>query len=77
MLTLALSFINDCDWQEVIGIILTVIEVILILIKFLQYFVDPKSKFGVFLANCLKGITFVKDEVQKNRPDDDDESKTD
>ena len=41
-----------------------VLEALLVVIKFLQYIVDPNSKFGKFLSRLLKGIKYVQDEAK-------------
>jgi len=75
MMTLLTSFLTNLEWQEISGFILTGLEALLVLVALLQYFVDPKSKFGKFLKKLLKGITFVKGEVEK-RSDKDKTDKT-
>ena len=76
MFTLVLGCAQGIDWQQVMGIILTVIEVLMIVIRVLQCFVNPKSKFGIFLAKFQLGATKVKDEVEKHVAKEDDEKKT-
>jgi hypothetical protein len=41
------------------------LEGLVVIITFLQYIVDPKSKFGKFLKKLLKGITFVKGKTEE------------
>ena len=41
-----------------------ILEGLLVLIKFLQYIVDPQSRFGKFLSKLLKGMTFLKGEAK-------------
>lgn len=64
MITFICSIITNDQIQEIIGIILMVLEALLVVIKFLQYLVEPSSKFGKFLAKLLKGLVFVKSEVK-------------
>ncbi len=64
MITYICSIINNDQVQEYIGIVLMILEALLVFIKFLQYIVDPESKFGKFLSKLLKGLKFVKDETQ-------------
>ena len=64
MITYICSIITNDQIQEYIGIVLMVLEALLVVIKFLQYIVDPNSKFGKFLSRLLKGIKFVQDEVK-------------
>ena len=70
MITLLLSQMTSAEWQEILGLILTGLEVLLVFIAFLQFFVDPESKFGKFLKNFLKGITFVKGKVSEAKDKD-------
>lgn len=64
MITFICSIITNDQIQEYIGIVLMVLEALLVLIKFLQYIVEPNSKFGKFLSKLLRGLKFVKDETQ-------------
>ena len=64
MITYICSIINNDQIQEYIGIVLMILEAVLVLIKFLQYVVDPQSRFGKFLAKLLKGMTFLKGEAK-------------
>ena len=64
MITYICSIINNDQIQEYIGIVLMILEALLVVIKFLQYIVDPNSKFGKFLSKLLKGIKFVQDEAK-------------
>ena len=64
---------TSAEWQEILGLILTGLEVLLVFIAFLQILVDPESKFGKFLKKLLKGITFVKGKFSELK----DEDKTD
>ena len=64
MITYICSIITNDQIQEYIGIVLMILEALLVVIKFLQYIVDPNSKFGKFLSRLLKGIKFVQDEVK-------------
>ena len=64
MITYICSIINNDQIQEYIGIVLLILEAVLVLIKFLQYVVDPQSRFGKFLAKLLKGMTFLKGEAK-------------
>lgn len=64
MITYICSIITNDQIQEYIGIVLMVLEALLVVIKFLQYIVDPNSKFGKFLSRLLKGIKFVQDEAK-------------
>jgi len=64
MITFICSIITNDNIQEIVGIILMCLEVLLVALKILQYLVEPESKFGKFLSRLLKGITFVKDEVK-------------
>lgn len=41
-----------------------ILEALLVFIKFLQYIVDPQSRFGKFLSKLLKGMTFLKGEAK-------------
>lgn len=70
MFTLLISFATAAEWQQILGLILTGLEVLLVIIGFLQYIVDPESKFGKFLAKLLKGITFVKGKVEEQTKED-------
>ena len=63
MITYICSIITNDKIQEYIGIVLMVAEALLVIIRFLQYIVDPNSKFGKFLSRLLKGIKFIKDEA--------------
>ena len=63
MITYICSIITNNQIQEYIGIVLMVAEALLVIIRFLQYIVDPDSKFGKFLSRLLKGIKFIKDEA--------------
>lgn len=63
MITYICSIITNDKIQEYIGIVLMVAEALLVIIRFLQYIVDPDSKFGKFLSRLLKGIKFIKDEA--------------
>ena len=63
MITYICSIITNDKIQEYIGIVLMVAEALLVIIRFLQYIVDPESKFGKFLSRLLKGIKFIKDEA--------------
>lgn len=65
MFTLLIGAMNASEWQEILGLILTGLEILLVLIAFLQLLVDPKSKFGKFLKKLLKGITFVKGKTEE------------
>ena len=64
MITYICSIINNDQIQEYVGIVLMILEAVLVLIKFLQYVVDPQSRFGKFLAKLLKGMTFLKGEAK-------------
>lgn len=64
MITYICSIINNDQIQEYIGIVLMILEALLVLIKFLQYIVDPQSRFGKFLLKLLKGMTFLKGEAK-------------
>lgn len=64
MITYICSIINNDQIQEYIGIALMILEALLVLIKFLQYIVDPQSRFGKFLSKLLKGMTFLKGEAK-------------
>ena len=68
MITYICSIITNDQIQEYIGIVLMILEALLVVIKFLQYIVNPNSKFGKFLSRLLKGIKFVQDEA-KNAAD--------
>lgn len=70
MLTLLIGAINASEWQEILGLILMGLEIVIVIITFLQFIVDPKSKFGKFLKKLLKGITYVKGEVEKQSGED-------
>ena len=76
MVTLLLAQISQTQWMDVLGIILVVLEVIIVVIKFLQYLVPADSKFGVFLSKLLKGIHFVKSSIPKDKKDEDSDSTT-
>ena len=69
MVTLLLSMIADLP-LEVLGMILVVLECIIVLLKFLQYFVAPDSKFGIFLKKALKGFIFLRKEFKEKDEDD-------
>lgn len=64
MITYICSIINNDQIQEYVGIALMILEALLVLIKFLQYIVDPQSRFGKFLSKLLKGTTFLKGEAK-------------
>ena len=64
MITYICSIITNDQIQEYIGIVLMILEALLVVIKFLQYIVDPNSKFGKFLSRLLKGIKFVQGEAK-------------
>lgn len=64
MITYICSIINNDQIQEYVGIALMILEALLVLIKFLQYIVDPQSRFGKFLSKLLKGMTFLKCEAK-------------
>ena len=64
MITYICSIITNDQIQEYIGIVLMVLEALLVVIRFLQYIVDPNSKFGKFLSRLLKGIKFVQGEAK-------------
>ena len=64
MITYICSIINNDQIQEYVGIALMILEALLVLIKFLQYIVDPQSRFGKFLSKLLKGMTFLKGEAK-------------
>lgn len=64
MITYICSMINNDQIQEYIGIVLMILEGLLVLIKFLQYIVDPQSRFGKFLSKLLKGMAFLKGEAK-------------
>ena len=64
MITYICSIITNDQIQEYIGIVLMILEALLVVIKFLQYIVDPNSKFGKLLSRLLKGIKFVQDEAK-------------
>lgn len=64
MITYMSSIINNDQIQEYVGIALMILEALLVLIKFLQYIVDPQSRFGKFLSKLLKGMTFLKGEAK-------------
>lgn len=64
MITYICSIITNDQIQEYIGIVLMILEALLVVIKFLQYVVDPNTKFGKFLSKLLKGIKFVQDEAK-------------
>lgn len=64
MVTYICSLINNDQIQEYIGIALMILEGLLVLIKFLQYIVDPETRFGKFLSKLLKGMTFLKGEAK-------------
>lgn len=70
MFTLLIGFVNAAEWQEILGLILTGLEILLVLVAFLQILVDPKSKFGKFLKKFLKGITFVKGKIEEAKNKD-------
>lgn len=69
MVTLFFSSIAQYVPLEILGWILFALEFMLVLIKFLQYFVDPESKFGHFLAKALKGFKFLKSEFSSEDED--------
>lgn len=58
------------EWQEILGLILTGLEVLIVLTSFLQILIDPESKFGLFLKKFLKGITFVREKVEEKIDED-------
>lgn len=64
MITFICSIITNDQIQEYIGIVLMILEALLVVIKFLQYLVDPNTKFGKFLSRLLKGVKFVQDEAK-------------
>lgn len=64
MITYICSIINNDQIQEYVGIALMILEALLVFIKFLQYIVDPQSRFGKFLSKLLKGMTFLKGEAK-------------
>lgn len=70
MITLLLGTISAAEWQEILGLILTGLEVLLVLVAFLQILIDPESKFGKFLKKFLKGITFVKGKIEESQNKD-------
>lgn len=81
MVTLMYSylFLND-QFTEILGWVLTSLEIIIVLIKFLQYLVNPDSKFGKFLIKLLPGLNFLKDQVnhlKDHDPDDEDDNGND
>ena len=64
MITYICSIIDNDQIQEYVGIAIMILEALLVLIKFLQYIVDPQSRFGKFLSKLLKGMTFLKGEAK-------------
>lgn len=70
MVTLLIGTLSAAEWQQILGLILTGFEVLLVVIGFLQILVNPESKFGKFLKKLLKGITFVKGEFEKMTDED-------
>jgi hypothetical protein len=70
MITLLIGTLSAAEWQEILGLILTGLEVLLVLVAFLQILVDPESKFGKFLKKLLKGITFVKGKIEESKNKD-------
>lgn len=70
MITLLLGTVNASEWQQILGLILTGLEVLIVLASFLQMFIDPESKFGKFLKKFLKGITFVKEKIDEEMKED-------
>lgn len=70
MFTLICSASLQFNAGEIIGYIIMILEILLVLIKFLQVLVPSESKFGKFLAKFLKGITFVNKTVHDKKKED-------
>lgn len=69
MFTLATSVILGSELVEIIGIILSILEAIIVILTLVSYFVPPESDFGKKLSRILVGLyktkTFV-DNVNQN-----------
>lgn len=80
MLTLILSAIQDNRFGEILGYILSALEVAIVILTLLSFFVDPKSKFGKFLSKFLKGLykakKYVEDEETKSKEEKKDETRS-
>lgn len=56
MVTLLFGLANSDNIQQVLGIILTGCEILIVGLTLISFFVKPESKVGKFLSNILKGL---------------------
>jgi hypothetical protein len=56
MVTLILGILDASQFQQVLGIVLTVLEVLIVVFTLVSFFVPPETKFGKFLSHFLKGL---------------------
>ena len=63
MVTFLIGLTSDSTWSVILGYVLISLEILLVLVKFLQYLVPASSKFGKFLRKLFKGLKFLKKEV--------------
>lgn len=64
MITLLMAISTDNIFLKYIGIAVSIIEVLLVVVKFLSYLFDNTTKFGKILRKIFKGLQAVKSELQ-------------
>lgn len=72
MITLLLSIIQNDQIMQVIGYVLTAVEILLVLVRILYGFAPEGSKFQKFLYFIFRGLTGAK-KVLKNPVTSEDE----
>jgi len=65
MVTLLMSLMTNAQWMEILGIILTVLECLLVITRILKAFFPENSKVGKFLSAFLKGLYSASDEAKR------------
>lgn len=83
MITLCTSLLLGSELVEILGIILSILEAIIVILTLVSYFVPPDSKVGKKISTILVGLYKTKDfvnkidqEINKNKEDKDDENRT-
>ena len=64
MITLLWSLVADIDFGVVLGYILMALEILIVIITLLKFFVPANSKFGKILSSILKGLHQSKDYIE-------------
>lgn len=70
MLTLLMGFIDNDIVGQMIGYVLTALEIAIVIVTLLKFFVPVDSKFGKLLNHILKGLQCSKRYLDSRDNDD-------